>query len=56
MRWFLDPVMPSSELPKDAPLPGEIERDRQEIGEADGVIVVHPNWRSAPPGHPPGLG
>jgi putative NADPH-quinone reductase len=44
-----DPVMPSSELPKDASLPAEIERHCQEIGEADGVIVVHPNWWSAPP-------
>jgi putative NADPH-quinone reductase len=44
-----DPVMPAGEVPKDAPLPPEIERHCQEIGEADGIIVVHPNWWSAPP-------
>jgi len=44
-----DPVMTAAELPKDAVLPPEIERHCQEIGEADGIIVVHPNWWSAPP-------
>jgi len=37
-----DPVMTAAELPKDAVLPADIERHCQEIGEADGVIVVHP--------------
>lgn len=44
-----DPVMTAAELPKDAVLPPEIERHCQEIGEADGIIVVHPNYWSAPP-------
>jgi putative NADPH-quinone reductase len=44
-----DPVVPSAELAKDAPLPPGIERHCQEIGEADGIIIVHPNWWSAPP-------
>ena len=44
-----DPVMTAAELPKDAVLPAEIERHCQEIGEADGIIVVHPNYWSAPP-------
>ena len=44
-----DPVMTSAEIPKDALLPPDIERHCEEIGEADGVIVVHPNWWSAPP-------
>jgi NAD(P)H dehydrogenase (quinone) len=48
-REGFDPVMTSAELPKDAVLPPEIERHCQEIGEADGIIVVHPNWWSAPP-------
>jgi NAD(P)H dehydrogenase (quinone) len=48
-REGFDPVMPSAELPKDAPLPPEIERHCQEIGEVDGIIIVHPNWWSAPP-------
>ena len=44
-----DPVMPADELPRDAVLPPEIERHCQEIGEADGIIIVHPNYWSAPP-------
>ena len=44
-----DPVMPAVELPKDAPLPGGDRAPLPEIGEADGIIVVHPNWWSAPP-------
>jgi NAD(P)H dehydrogenase (quinone) len=48
-REGFDPVMPSSEIPKDAVLPPAIEQHCQEIGEADGIIVIHPNWWSAPP-------
>jgi putative NADPH-quinone reductase len=44
-----DPVLPAAELARDATLPPEIERHCQEIGEADGIVVVHPNWWSAPP-------
>jgi putative NADPH-quinone reductase len=44
-----DPVMTAAELPKDAELPAEIERHCQEVGEADGLIIVHPNYWSAPP-------
>jgi putative NADPH-quinone reductase len=44
-----DPVMTAAELPKDAVLPDGIERHCREIEEADGIIVVHPNWWSAPP-------
>lgn len=48
-REDFDPVMPSEEIPKDAPLPPEIEQHCQEICEADGIIIVHPNYWSAPP-------
>ncbi len=48
-REGFDPVMPSAEVPKDAVLPPAIERHCQEIGEADGIIFIHPNWWSAPP-------
>jgi putative NADPH-quinone reductase len=48
-REHFDPVMTSAEIPKDAVLPPEIERHCQEIGEADGIIIVHPNYWSAPP-------
>jgi len=44
-----DPVMTAAELAKDAPLPPVIERHCQEIGEAEGIIFIHPNWWSQPP-------
>ena len=48
-REGFDPVMPSAEIAKDAVLPPEIERHCREIGEADAIIIVHPNYWSAPP-------
>ena len=48
-REGFDPVMPSDEIPKDAPLPPAIEEHCREIDDADGIIIVHPNWWSAPP-------
>jgi NAD(P)H dehydrogenase (quinone) len=48
-REGFDPVMPSAEIPKEAALPPAIEQHCQEIGEADGIIVIHPNWWCAPP-------
>jgi NAD(P)H dehydrogenase (quinone) len=54
--WFhdlyaehFDPVMTAAELARDAPLPSAIEQHCQEIGEADGIIFIHPNWWSQPP-------
>lgn len=48
-REQFDPVLTSEEIPKDAVLPSEIEAHCQEIGAADGIIFVHPNYWSAPP-------
>lgn len=44
-----DPLMPGAEFAKNAVLPPEIERHCQEVETADGIVVVHPNWWSAPP-------
>ena len=44
-----DPILPKEELPKDAPLPPEIEKHCREISEAEGVIIIHPNWWGQPP-------
>jgi putative NADPH-quinone reductase len=44
-----DPVMPAAELARDAVLPPEIARHVEEIGTADGIVIVHPNWWSQPP-------
>jgi len=44
-----DPLLPAREIPKDAPLPTEIERHCNETAEADGFVIIHPNWWGMPP-------
>ncbi|MBW2560316.1 MAG: NAD(P)H-dependent oxidoreductase [Deltaproteobacteria bacterium] len=44
-----DPILPTEEIPEDAPLPPEIEKHCTEISEAEGIIVIHPNWWGQPP-------
>ena len=39
-----DPIMPSAEIARSAILPPLVEEHCREIVEADGIIVVHPNW------------
>jgi len=54
--WFhdlyqekFDPLLPAEEFPKEALLPIEIKRHCREIAEADGIVIVHPNWWGQPP-------
>jgi putative NADPH-quinone reductase len=42
-------ILPASEIPRGATLPKIIDRHCAEISEADGIIVVHPNWWGQPP-------
>jgi putative NADPH-quinone reductase len=44
-----DPVMGGDEFSKTAVLPPQIALHCDEIGEADGIVIVHPNWWSQPP-------
>jgi NAD(P)H dehydrogenase (quinone) len=44
-----DPILPSIEIPDDAPLDDAIERHCSELRDADGIVVVHPNWWGQPP-------
>ncbi len=44
-----DPLLPFEEFAMDAALPPAIEAQSREIAQADGIIVVHPNWWSQPP-------
>ena len=44
-----EPRLPAEEIPKDAELPNNIARHCKELTEADGIIVVHPNWWGMPP-------
>lgn len=44
-----DPILLSGEIPKEAELDPLIEKYCNEIKDADGIIVVHPNWWGQPP-------
>ena len=44
-----DPMLPTSEIPKDAFLPPDIDLHCREISEADGIVIIHPNWWGMPP-------
>lgn len=44
-----DPVLPPGEEPSGAALPPEVELHCRELAEADGIVVVHPNWWGKPP-------
>jgi putative NADPH-quinone reductase len=54
--WFHDlynegfePVLPADEIPEEAPLPAEIAQHCTQIAQAEGIIIVHPNWWGQPP-------
>jgi len=44
-----DPVYSAAELARDAVLPSDIERACQEVINAEGIVVIHPNYWSTPP-------
>lgn len=44
-----DPVLPPGESARGAKLPPLVELHCREIREADGLVVVHPNWWGQPP-------
>lgn len=48
-REKFDPILFSEEIPKDAELDHPIEKHCKEISEADGIIIIHPNWWGQPP-------
>ncbi len=48
-REGFDPVLPASEIPRDTNLDPLIEQHVREITEADGILIVHPNWWGMPP-------
>jgi NAD(P)H dehydrogenase (quinone) len=43
------PLLPAGEIPRDAPLPEIISRHCSELTEADGIVIIHPNWWGQPP-------
>jgi putative NADPH-quinone reductase len=44
-----DPLLPASEFSKDAILDRTIEQHCLILSEADGIVIVHPNWWGMPP-------
>lgn len=44
-----DPLLPSQEIPKGAALPDDVSLHCKELADADGIIIVHPNWWGQPP-------
>jgi NAD(P)H dehydrogenase (quinone) len=44
-----DPLLVHEEIPRDAPLPEAIKAHCGEIAEAEGIIIIHPNWWGQPP-------
>jgi NAD(P)H dehydrogenase (quinone) len=44
-----DPIIGGKEISKDVPLPQLIREHCREITEADGIVIVHPNWWGQPP-------
>jgi putative NADPH-quinone reductase len=44
-----DPLLYHPEFSQDAVLPPDIREHCDEIAEADGIVIVHPNWWGQPP-------
>jgi len=44
-----DPILPSAEIAKGAPLAPWLRRHCDELAAADGIVIVHPNWWGQPP-------
>jgi putative NADPH-quinone reductase len=44
-----DPCLPGPEIPQDGPVPDAIAAHCRELTEADGIVIVHPNWWGMPP-------
>ena len=44
-----DPSLPGEEIPKAAPLDPVIKSHCDEISQAEGIVIVHPNWWGQPP-------
>jgi putative NADPH-quinone reductase len=44
-----DPILPHGEFPKGAPLPPAIQGHCDEVAQAEGIVIVHPNWWGMPP-------
>jgi NAD(P)H dehydrogenase (quinone) len=48
-REHFNPIMPKSEILKKAIITHDIKSYCMELADADGIIIVHPNWWGQPP-------
>jgi putative NADPH-quinone reductase len=48
-REKFDAILPAAEVFKNTAVPHEIDRYCRELADADGIIIVHPNWWGQPP-------
>ncbi len=44
-----DPLLPAAEIDRHAALPALVQAHCQELAQAQGLVVVHPNWWGMPP-------
>lgn len=44
-----DPILTNSEIPKDIPFDKHISAHCDDLVQADGIIIIHPNWWGQPP-------
>jgi len=44
-----DPILTGAEIPREAPQPPVIQQHCREVAEADGIVIIHPNWWGQPP-------
>lgn len=44
-----DPLLPAAEIPAEAGLPPAVRDHCREIRQAEGIVIVHPNWWGQPP-------
>jgi len=44
-----DPIMRGGEIANGSPIPADVREHCEQIRSADGIIIVHPNYWSAPP-------
>jgi NAD(P)H dehydrogenase (quinone) len=44
-----DPILPADEIPQGACVSQEMEVHCREISQAEGIIIIHPNWWGQPP-------
>lgn len=44
-----DPLLPSGEIPEGAALPPAVAAHCAEVRQAEGIVIIHPNWWGQPP-------